>query len=377
MAKNKTAPISLQEKIKQGREAMKAALIERDEEVDLILTALICQENPLLVGAPGTAKSLLLDSLVRWMGKESSFSILFNKFTTPEEVFGPISVSGLKQDRYSRITTGKLPEADIAFADEIFKASSAILNTMLRILNERKWENGDGRFVKVPLKICVAASNEWPGDGDSGKELCALLDRFLLRKKVKTVSINGRKQLLRRAVDNNNCTPKFASILTPEDVDTAHEEAMLLPWTAYAQIGLWECIEALNKEGIFPGDRRMYKSVKAVRAFAYLCGAKEVERVHLEILSHVLWDDPAEQPEKTAQIVSRIANPTGALINEKLLQAEDVLAKSPAVEAAPKLQTLQKDIGSLPNDPRKQPALDYLAQAIKDCYNKVIGRETE
>src|SRR5262249_35135391 len=145
----------VQEKFAATRRELSAALIERDDEIDLVLTALVAQEHPLLVGAPGTAKSLLLDSLMGWMGGKR-FTILLTKYSTPEELFGPISVAGLKEDRYRRITAGKLPEADGAFIDEIFKASSAILNTLLRLLNERVFDSGDG-LVKVPLKICVAA----------------------------------------------------------------------------------------------------------------------------------------------------------------------------------------------------------------------------
>src|SRR5437660_7166312 len=139
----------IQEKFAATRKELSAALIERDDEVDLVLTALVAQEHVLLVGPPGCAKSLLLDSLMSWMHGRR-FSILLNRFTTPEEVLGPISVSGLKSDVYRRVTTGKLPEAELVFLDEIWKSSSAILNTLLKILNERTYEVGDGTTVKVP-----------------------------------------------------------------------------------------------------------------------------------------------------------------------------------------------------------------------------------
>src|SRR5947209_20509539 len=158
----------IQAKFLTTRRELAASLIERDDEVDLILTALVCNEHPLLVGPPGTAKSLLLDSLMSWM-RGRKFTILFTKFTTPEECFGPISVQGLKEDKYRRVTTGKLPEAHLVYLDEVFKSSSAILNTLLRILNERVFENGDGALVKVPLLICVGSSNEWPHAQEGGK----------------------------------------------------------------------------------------------------------------------------------------------------------------------------------------------------------------
>src|SRR5947209_6553867 len=150
----------LQDKFLTARRELSAALIERDEEVDLVLTALLCQEHVLLVGPPGCAKSLLLDSVMGWMNGKR-FAILLTKFSVPEEIAGPISVTALKEDRYRRVTTGRLPEAEVAFVDELWKGSSAILNTLLKILNERVFENG-GEVVRVPLKLCVAASNEWP-----------------------------------------------------------------------------------------------------------------------------------------------------------------------------------------------------------------------
>ena len=105
-----------------ARRELSAALIERDDEIDLALTALLAGEHLLLVGPPGCGKSLLLDSLLSWAGG-AKFAILFTKFTTPEEVVGPVSLSALKADKYVRVTSGKLPEAEFAFLDEIFSAT--------------------------------------------------------------------------------------------------------------------------------------------------------------------------------------------------------------------------------------------------------------
>ena len=135
-------------KFATARRELAAALIERDDEIDTVLTALVAREHVLLVGQPGSAKSLLLDALLAWTGGRK-FSILLTKFSVPEEVFGPVSILGLKEDRYVRVTTGKLPEADFAFVDEVFKASSAILNTLLKILErarlrQRRWRGATG-----------------------------------------------------------------------------------------------------------------------------------------------------------------------------------------------------------------------------------------
>src|SRR5207253_4395607 len=138
---------------------------------------------------------LLLDAVLALTGG-AKFSVLLTKFSVPEEVVGPVSLAALKCDKYVRVTTGKLPEAEYAFLDEVFKASSAILNTLLKVLNERVFDAGDGVARPVPLRLCVAASNEWP-DPESGKELAALFDRFLLRKAVRPIqSQAGRQRLL-------------------------------------------------------------------------------------------------------------------------------------------------------------------------------------
>lgn len=357
----------LQQKFQTTRHELSTSLIERDEEIDIVLTALIAQEHPLLVGPPGTAKSLLLDSLMDWMNG-NRFAVLLTRFTVPEELFGPISIVGLKKDRYERITTGKLPEADLAFVDEIFKASSAILNTLLRILNERTFDNGSGKAHAVPLKMCLAASNEWPSSQEGGKELGALFDRFLFRRTVRPIiSGVGRERLLW----GRDHTPEISTTITPDEIDQAHREAMALPWTNEAKQALEAILRELAKEGIQPGDRRQHKSVGAAQAFAYLHGAEEVEPEHLEILASVLWDDPIEQPEKVAQVIAKIANPTGMRVNQLLMETEQILNStdikqlSQAATATAKLQEVDKQLRGLKGNGRIERARKYVQEQIK------------
>jgi MoxR-like ATPase len=148
-------------KLAAVRHDLGRVLVDREREIDLALTALLAGEHLLLVGPPGCGKSLLLDSLLAWLGGKK-FSALLTRFSVPEELFGPVSLAGLKEDRFVRVTTGKLPEAEFVFLDELFKGSSAILNVLLKILNERTFDAGDGILRNAPLRLCVAASNEWP-----------------------------------------------------------------------------------------------------------------------------------------------------------------------------------------------------------------------
>jgi MoxR-like ATPase len=357
---------SVREKFANARKAMSAALIERDGEVDLVLTALVANEHVLLVGPPGCGKSLLLDSLLAWTGG-SKFSILLTKFTTPEEVFGPVSLAGLKEDRYVRVTAGKLPEADVCFLDEVWKASSAVLNTLLKILNERTYDAGDGVTRKVPLRLCVAASNEWPSP-DTGKELSALLDRFLLRTTVAPIRSQAGRQRLLWTRDH---APKLPTTVTPAEVDHARRQAQDLPWSGEAKEALEVILKELAKEGVRPGDRRQFKTVGVVQAFAYLCGADEVLPEHLEVAQHCLWDDPIEQPQKAAQVIARVANPVGMRVTQLLLEVEQVLSGTDvrnladAAKAASKLAEIDRQLSTLKGNGRVEKARAYLKDQLR------------
>jgi len=359
-------PHPIREKFAQARKELSSALVERDEEVDLALTALLANEHVLLVGPPGCGKSLLLDSVLSWTGG-TKFAILLTKFSVPEELVGPVSLTSLKDDRYVRVTTGKLPEADFAFIDEVFKGSSAILNMMLKILNERTFDAGDGVVRKVPLKLCLGASNEWPSP-ETGKELSALFDRFLLRRAVSPIrSQPGRQRLLW----TRDHTPKLSTKISPTEVEEARQAAATLPWSKEAKEALEAILKELAREGIQPGDRRQFKSVAAVQSFAFLSGGDEVRPEHLEVAQHCLWDDPTEQPQKVAQIIAKIANPTGMRVTQLLLEIESVLGSTDvrnladAAKAAAKLGEIDRQLSSMSGNGRLEKARVYLKDQLK------------
>ena len=359
-------PHLFRDKFATVRKELASALIERDDEIDLVLTALIANEHVLLVGPPGCGKSLLLDSVLAWAGG-TKFSILLTKFTTVDEVMGPVSLTGLKEDRYVRVTTGKLPEADFAFVDECFKGSSAVLNTLLKILNERTYDAGDGVVKNVPLRLCLAASNEWASP-DTGKELSALSDRFLLRKTVTPIRTRAGRDRLLWTADH---APKLSARVSPTEIDEARRQARDLPWSDEARDALGQVLTELAREGVRPGDRRQFKTVGVVRAFAWLCGADEVLPEHLEIARHCLWDVPDEQPEVVARVIARVANPAGMRVAQLLVEAEDVLAAADvrdladAARAAAKLGEIDRQLAGLAGNPRAEAARAYVRDQIK------------
>ena len=167
---------ALMDKVKRATASLEYGLVERETEVRLLLLAACCGEHLLLLGPPGTAKSELGRRLSALCDGGLFFERLLTRFSVPEELFGPLSMRGLENDQYVRQIDGYLPTANVAFVDEILKANSAILNSLLTILNERLFDNGSER-INVPLLCLVGASNELP----ESEELDALYDRFLLR----------------------------------------------------------------------------------------------------------------------------------------------------------------------------------------------------
>ncbi len=187
------------------RSAAKSAargLVEREALVDLILLSAVAGEHMLVIGPPGTAKSAAVRRVAQVLDGRY-FEYLLGRFTEPSELFGPIDIRKLKEGLVETATEGMLPEAEIVFLDEVFLGSTAVLNTLLGVLNERRFRRGH-TVVSCPLKICVGAANHLPDD----ESLAAFGDRFLVRYFVESVPDSQLESLLTQGWQSDHFVPK-------------------------------------------------------------------------------------------------------------------------------------------------------------------------
>ncbi len=289
-------------------------LVERDREIHGVLVALLSSQHAFFLGAPGVGKSFLVDRLMHYIDDTNYYKILLKRLTMPDELFGPIDVPALKESRWTRASKGYLPWATISFIDELWKGSSAILNGLLDVLNERQWRD-DGEIKPVPLSSMFCASNEEPQEDG----LAAIYDRIMLRYVVTPVQDTASFITMLERGKPHNGDP----LLTWSAVETAKDEAKALPIPRAVFEKMADLRLKLKEAGIEPTDRRFVQSLDILRAEAWLDGAQSVTTSHMSILAHCLWDAPGQAPD-VEQIVLELANPMERKAMKLLADIEDI-----------------------------------------------------
>lgn len=345
------------ERFKQLLGEMNRGIYEKETEISLSLLAALAGESIILLGPPGVAKSMVARQLKTAFREAQSFEYLMSRFSTPDEIFGPVSIQKLKtSDTYERAVKGYLPTADVVFLDEIWKAGPAIQNTLLTVINEKIFRNGN-REMHLPLKLLVAASNELPAKGEG---LEALWDRFVIRIESRPIKLekNFRAMLLDSHADFLGPTDftdstdfsgftgglghaDFADNADFSDLKITSEE--YAEWTEkICKIGVKEEVldaisairkslravnvdEAAERRNIYVSDRRWKNIVRLLRTSAFMQDREEVDICDLLPIYHCLWQESEERDAIRNIVIRALFSPfADKLVEMKNALAEDI-----------------------------------------------------
>jgi MoxR-like ATPase len=359
---------------------LNGCFMEREEIIRGLLVTAVAKGNLLILGVPGAAKTAIAEALSKQLGG-NFFSRLLTKVSASEELFGPLSLKALENDQYKRVTAGKLPEADVAVIDEVFKCNSAVLNTLLPIMNERVYFDDSSTPKPIPLQVLVGLSNELPDGGVNG-ELAALWDRFDLKYTVDYVKDERSFATMLKLSTNKPSTT--ISLQELQSAQQQAEQVNISDDTINALVRLWK---ELKSQGFIISDRRFRNCLRFLKAHAWLEGRVQVVEDDISILSNMLWTEP-EQIKQTKRIVMGFANPLTVKANEIFDGAFELAAKlqetpdsaertGMATEANHKFKVAQKMLDGLLKQAKSEgkatgKIIERLAQ-IKEMNENVVN----
>lgn len=344
--------------------------LERDEQIEAVMRAILAGEHVLLLGPPGTAKSATIVELMRRITGANYFEVLLTRFSAPEEVFGPVSIQGLQQDKYERKYEGYLPWAHVGFVDEVFKANSAILNSLLTLMAERKYKCGV-QSVQAPLVSLVGASNETPQEDD----LSAMYDRFMVRKISRYVSPANIVNLLRPSTGQSAGNTS----LTLQEWEQARRDVRTVTVSEQILEEVAALKATMDHKGFRASDRRWRGSIKLLQACAYLDGRSSVESDDLMVYADVLWDD-MDKAKTVADEVGKIVNPAMAAVLEHVDAVEKLLGEfvnapgeQERINAKLKINQHQAGLRKLKAGKKGEEAAARIDAMVREAVKKIMG----
>lgn len=334
----------------------------REEAIHVAILGLLSGHPVFYLGPPGTAKSMIMETLAKSIGLKSFVKLITN-YTLPEELFGPINVPKLKKGEWERITKNMLPEAEIAFLDEIFK-STTILNTLLRIINEKKYTNGD-KEIDVPLRTLFTASNEIPTD----PSLIALYDRLTLRAVTDTITDPQVIMQIKKASSDPSWTaPKF-----PEDIDKAREAVQKVEVPDELLMLATDIEINLQSKGIIISNRKEVQFTDIIKASAYIHGRQKASILDLETMKYTYWNVVEDIPLVEEEINKNIAPSLYKLKEIRSKIYKDIFSgKDSLVKSLPQQTMLWRTsktlIERLPK-PKSNEEMDLVLKQIVDILD--------
>jgi len=341
-------------KLQNFRSSLNSVFLEREDIIDGLLASVITRQNAFLFGLPGTGKSELVRAVSNGFKGSQFFGYLLSPTTDPSELFGPVAVSKLLKDEYTRDIKGYLPSANIAFLDELFRGSSAVLNSLLTILNERTFNNGK-ELVTTPIESIVAATNSFPQE----ESLQAFCDRFLFRPTVNSLAKPASRRLLDLWAVGEKKRPEVQSDLTFEDLKTLQSSVNDIELNDEFLDRFAQVFDLLHGRGIKISDRRRVQVLRFMKGWALVQGDDTLYAEHLHrSLVHIIYqrnDDIAvikevmEQAIPTAEkMISDIKRAHNALLTEYHgLQSADCKQVSELNRLVGKLRKCHNDLGIL------------------------------